>query len=88
MLMAFFMFAKLWKFTTKKNMLVGERGVIQLFNAFTKLCYFYFSKGNECIYIYLIIFANLKRQQHQQRTFLKEEKSNFVKFKIYVINVL
>jgi hypothetical protein len=36
-------------------MLVGEGGLIQLFNAFTKLYYFYFSKGNESkTYSYII----------------------------------
>ncbi len=49
----------LGKFDTKKNMVVRERGLVQLFNAFTKLCYFYFSKGNEGkIYYYITILKN------------------------------
>jgi len=58
---------KLKKIETKKNMLVGEGVLIQLFNTFTKLCYFYFSKGNKGkiysyiieIYIYLWFFFKL-----------------------------
>jgi len=30
------------------------------------------------------IFANLRGQQHQQRTFWKEKKSKFEKLKIYI----
>ncbi len=42
-----FFFINLSKFDTKKNMVVKEKGLVQLSNAFTKLCYFYFLKGNE-----------------------------------------
>ncbi len=43
------------KFWNQKKMWVGEGGLIQLFNAFTKLYYFDFSKGNESkTYSYII----------------------------------
>jgi len=52
-------FLKWGKFKTKKNMVVKERRLVQLFNAFTKLCYFYFSKKNEGkIYYYIINFLS------------------------------
>ncbi len=38
---------KLKNLKPKKNMLIGEWVLIQLFKFFTKLCYFYFSKENE-----------------------------------------
>jgi hypothetical protein len=47
---------KFRKFETKNKMLVGEGVLIQLFNIFTKLCCFYFSKENEGkIYFYIMI---------------------------------
>jgi hypothetical protein len=55
---------KLWKFKNKKNMLVGEGGLIQLFNAkiVTKLCYFYFYKENESkLYFYIHWHVNSDR---------------------------
>ncbi len=56
--------SKLWKFKNKKNMLVGEGGLIQLFNVkiVTNLCYFYFYKENESkLYFYIHWHVNSDR---------------------------